>query len=65
VAPHGEADAPAGDEHAVDLGEGVGRRAPDAPEAGDHVEGGVVPREGVHVAEPDVGVGAAVAGHGQ
>src|SRR5690606_33339648 len=36
----------------------------DAAEAGDHVERVVGPRQGTHVADPDVGVGCAVAGDG-
>ena len=46
------------------LRHGVGRRAPDAAEARDDVEAAVVPRQRVHVADSDVGIGISVAGNG-
>ena len=39
------------------------RRSPDAPKAGDHVEGFVVPRKGLHVADTDVAVRVAIPRH--
>ena len=63
MAPHGDPEAASGFEHAVGLGDGVRRRPPDAAKAGDDIEGRVVPREGVHVADPEVGFGEAVLGH--
>ena len=65
MTPHREPDPAAGDQDAVHLGDRAGGRAPDAAEAGDDVEGVVVPGQGVHVADPQVSVGAAVPGHGE
>ncbi len=58
VPPHREAQPAAGYEHPPCLGEGVRRGAPDAAEAGHHVEAAVVPGKRVHVAGSDVGPGS-------
>ena len=47
------------------LGNRSGGCAPDTPETGDDVESVVVPRQGVHVSDPEVSVGVAVPGHGE
>ena len=65
VAPHGEPHPAARDQDPVDLGQSARGRAPDAAEAGDDVEGAVLPRQGVHVPHPQVGVGVAVPGDGE
>ena len=65
MTPDGEPDAASGDEHAVHFRRRPGGGAPDAPEARDDVEGLVAPRQRVHVADSQVGFGAAVAGDRQ
>src|SRR5580704_9444888 len=63
MSPDGEADSAPGNEHTPDLAYRISRRAPDAAKAGHHVEGGVVPWQGVHVPDPDVRRRVAIAGH--
>ena len=55
------ASRPPGHEDAAGLVDRARGRAPDAAEAGHHVEGLVVPRELLHVTDSDVAVGIAVA----
>jgi hypothetical protein len=55
-------DATARREDPVDLGERCRRSTPDATEAGHDVDRFVLPRQYVHVADADIGVGAAVPG---
>ena len=60
MTPHREPEPSARDQHPPCLREGRGRGAPDAAEAGHHVEAVVLPRERVHVADPQVAGGQAV-----
>ncbi len=64
VPPDGEAETPAGREHPMRLGECLRRRTPDASATGDHVEAGVGPRQRIHVAHAEIGVGQPVARDG-
>ncbi len=64
MAPHRDTEATARGQHAVDLGNGVGRRAPDTAEARDDVERAVRPGQRVHVADADVGLRVPVEGDG-
>src|SRR5580692_1761167 len=61
--PDRDPDASAGAKDPVDLGHRGGCGAPDPAEAGDDVERRRVPRQGVHIADPDVTSGAPVPGH--
>ena len=63
VTPHGDPGAPAGPKDPVYLGNRVGCGAPDPPEAGDDVERRRIPRQGVHIADPDVAFRVPVPGH--
>src|SRR5580658_3940959 len=63
VTPHRYPGASAGAEDPVYLGHRAGRGAPDPTEARDNVERRRVPRQGVHIADPDVGVRVPVPGH--
>ena len=63
MTPHGEPDPAAGDQDAPHLGERCGGRPPDAPEAGHDIERSVIPRQGVHVSNSQVGVRITVPGH--
>ena len=63
MTPDGDADSAAGDQHPFDLGYGCCGGAPDAAEAGHHVEAGVPPGKGVHIAHVEICRGIAVAGH--
>ena len=63
VTPHRQPDPPAGAKDPADLGHRVGRGAPDPPEARDHIERPRLPRQGAHVADPDVASGVPVPGH--
>ena len=63
VTPHRYPGTPAGAKDPVYFGHRAGCGAPDPPEAGHDVERRGVPRQGVHIADPDVGVGAPVPGH--
>ena len=63
MTPHRYPDASAGAKDPVDLGDRVGCGAPDPPETGDNVERRRVPRQGVHIAHPDVAVRVPVPGH--
>src|SRR5580692_7153329 len=55
VTPDRYPGAPAGAEHPEYLGNRTGCGAPDPPEAGDDIERGRIPRQGVHIADHDVG----------
>src|SRR5450755_5022906 len=63
VTPYRYPDASAGAKDPVYLGNRTGCGAPDPPEAGDNVERRRVPRQGVHIADPDVAVRVPVPGH--
>src|SRR5450631_103847 len=63
VTPHRYPGAPAGAKDPVYLGNRAGCGAPDPPEAGDNVERRRVPRQGVHIADPDVAIRVPVPGH--
>src|ERR1700689_4479843 len=54
VTPHRYPDAPAGAKDPADLGHRAGCGAPDPTEAGDNIERPRVPRQGMHIADPDV-----------
>ena len=57
MSPHRESDPASWNEDAVHLGHRFGGRPPDAPETGDDVERSVVPRQGAHVSDSQVGSG--------
>ena len=63
VTPDRDPCASAGAKDPVHLGHRAGRGAPDSPEASDHVEGPLVPRQGLHIADPDVAFRIPVPGH--
>src|SRR6185437_12654006 len=63
VTPDRYPGASAGAKDPAYLGNRVGGGAPDPPEAGDNVERRRVPRQGVHIADPDVAVRVPVPGH--
>ena len=63
VTPHRYPGATARAEDSVYLGNRTGCGAPDPPETGDNVERRRVPRQGVHIAHPDVAVRVPVPGH--
>src|SRR5450755_1443597 len=63
VTPHRYPGASAGAEDPVYLGHRAGCGAPDPPEAGDDVERRLLPRQGVHIADPDVALRVPVPGH--
>ncbi|MGD0377579.1 MAG: hypothetical protein ABSB01_23720, partial [Streptosporangiaceae bacterium] len=63
MTPHRYPDASAGAKDPVYLGNRVRSGAPDPPEAGDDVERRPVPRQGVHIADPDVAFRVPVPGH--
>ena len=60
VAPHRQPDPAAGDQDSVHLGHRIWGRPPDPPKAGHDVERPVIPRHGVHVPDPQVGVRIAI-----
>jgi hypothetical protein len=63
VTPHRYPGASAGAKDPVYLGNRAGCGAPDSPEAGDNVERRRLPRQGVHIADPDVAIRVPVPGH--
>ncbi len=63
MAPHRYPGASARAKDAVYLGHRAGRGAPDPPETGDHVERRRLPRQGEHIADPDIAVRVTVPGH--
>ena len=63
VAPHRNPGTSAGAKHPVHLAHRARGGTPDSPEAGDHIERRLVPRQRVHIAGPEVRSGIAVPGH--
>jgi hypothetical protein len=62
VTPHRQSYPAARGQDPVHLGHGARRRPPDAAETGHHRESVVVPRQRVHVSDPEVTVRVAVTG---
>src|SRR5271165_2994862 len=63
VTPHRYPDTSAGTKDPVYLGNRAGCGTPDPPDAGDDVERRRIPRQGVHIADPDVGFRVPVPGY--
>ena len=63
MTPDRQPDPAARTQDPVRLGDGAGSGAPDTAETGNDVEGFVVPRQGVHIADPQISIWAAVFGN--
>ena len=63
MAPHCYPGASAGTKDPVCLGNRARCRSPDSAEAGDDVERRRIPRQGMHIADPDIALRVPVLGH--